>query len=111
MVGMLDSFYIDGPNDTHLVMALEPLGSLRDLQELDSALYFAHTADFVRQMVQGVAQLHELGIAHRGEFKVWPSNDADGKLSRPPFGQFRLVYARASQQINWAPSRSTLTRA
>jgi hypothetical protein len=113
MVGMLDSFSSDGPNGTHSVMALEPLESLQDLQELDPALYFAHSADFDRQMVQGVAQSHELGIAHGGEFKVWPSNNADGETPETSNGQFWLVYARASQRrsIGRHHGPSTLTRA
>ncbi|KAF8965093.1 kinase-like domain-containing protein [Flammula alnicola] len=60
VIQLLDSFSLQGPNGTHVVLVHNVLGSLRDTKPPT----LAQLRQLCRQIVQGVSFLHSRGVVH-----------------------------------------------
>lgn len=62
IVQLLDRFEITGPNGRHLCLIAEALGPAFDLDVLSPNAAW----EVVRQMVEGISYVHDMGITHGG---------------------------------------------
>ena len=60
---LLDRFEIKGPNGRHLCLVLEALGPVFNPHDLTPHARWK----MARQMVEGIAYVHESGVAHGGK--------------------------------------------
>lgn len=68
-----DSFKLNSANGIHQVLVTEPVILLQRLLKLPGIQ--VGTESLVRQALEGLAFIHERGIAHGGESCVLPKND------------------------------------